>query len=211
LWWDGWRGAKIAGMRYIVGIDEVGRGPLAGPVTLCVISCEIKLYKKLKKDKRLPGVGLDSKKLSEKDREKYAKILKYIGVPYVVANVSNKNIDEKGISACINGAISKGIKKLELNSKQCEILLDGGLKAPREFKKQKTIIKGDEKEKIIAWASILAKVSRDALMIKLSKKYPKYGFAENKGYGTLKHRMAIKKHGLSSVHRKSFCGKFVRS
>ena len=83
--------------------------------------------------------------------------------------------------------------------------MDGGLKAPIEFKKQKTIIKGDEKEKIIAWASILAKVSRDALMCRLAKKYPKYGFEIHKGYGTLKHRKMIKKYGLSNVHRKSFC------
>ena len=192
-------------MKYIVGIDEVGRGPLAGPVTVCVVFCETNLYKKLKKDKRLPAVGLDSKKLSTKNREKYAKILKYIGLAYVVVSVSNKTIDEKGISFCIKKTMVEGIKKLKLNPKNCEILLDGGLKAPMEFKKQKTIIKGDEKEKIIAWASILAKVSRDTLMCRLAKKYPKYGFAENKGYGTLSHRKAIKKYGLSAVHRKSFC------
>jgi ribonuclease HII len=74
---------------------------------------------------------------------------------------------------------------------------------------KKTIIKGDEKEKIIAWASILAKVSRDNLMTKLDKKFPQYGFAVHKGYGTARHRDAIKKHGLSHLHRKSFCKKFV--
>ena len=86
-------------------------------------------------------------------------------------------------------------------------MLDGGLKVPIEFKNQKTIIKGDEKERIIAWASILAKVSRDNLMVKASKKFPEYSFGLHKGYGTQKHREAIKKYGTSDFHRKSFCKK----
>ena len=199
-------------MKKIVGIDEVGRGPLAGPVTICVVVCDKKLYTKLKKDRQLPPLGKDSKKLSQQDRERYAKnITKSVqgrtldNFGFVVVNVSNKIIDKKGISFCVKDAITDGIKKLKLKPKDCEVLLDGGLKAPIEFKKQKTIIKGDEKEKIIAWASILAKVSRDALMCRLAKKYPKYGFEIHKGYGTLKHRKMIKKYGLSYVHRKSFC------
>ena len=199
-------------MKKIVGIDEVGRGPLAGPVTICAVVCDKKLYTKLKKDRQLPPLGKDSKKLSQRDRERYARnITKSVqgrtldNFGFVVVNVSNKIIDKKGISFCIKNAITDGIKKLKLKPKDCEVLLDGGLKAPIEFKKQKTIIKGDEKEKIIAWASILAKVSRDALMCRLAKKYPKYGFEIHKGYGTLKHRKMIKKYGLSNVHRKSFC------
>jgi len=199
-------------MTYIVGIDEVGRGPLAGPVTVGVVVCELDTYKRLKKDKKLPSAGLDSKKLSEKERNLYSHTIKQIvqggtlyEMGYVVVNVSNRLIDKKGIAVCIRKAISDGLKKLKLDPKQCEVLLDGGLKAPIEFKRQKTIIKGDEKEKIIAWASILAKVSRDSLMIKIHKKYQTYGFAENKGYGTLGHRKAIKKHGLSPFHRISFC------
>lgn len=192
-------------MRYIVGIDEVGRGPLAGPVTVCIAVCEVSLYKKLQRNKDLPISGLDSKKINQKDRERYAKILKQLNLEHVVVNVSSQMIDSKGISFCIKKAIRDGLGKLKLNPKECEVLLDGGLKAPVEFVKQKTIIKGDEKEKIIAWASILAKVSRDALMQKLHKKYPEYQFCDNKGYGTLSHRNAIKKHGLSGVHRNSFC------
>ncbi len=192
-------------MKTIIGIDEVGRGPLAGPVTVCVVACEEKIYKKLKNDKRLPPLGKDSKKLSPTNRQKYAKILKYIGLAYVVVNVSNTVIDKKGISFAIKKAISLGINKLKLNPKKSLILLDGGLKAPKEFIKQKTIIKGDEKEKIIAWASILAKVSRDDLMIRTGKRYPEYGFEAHKGYGTAIHRKMLKKHGLSAFHRVTFC------
>jgi len=192
-------------MRKIVGIDEVGRGPLAGPVTVCAVSCDLVIYTILKRNKNLPVLGKDSKKLSAKDREKYATNLKYIGLPYVVVHISNKIIDKKGVSFAMKSAINQVLQKLGLNPKNCEVLLDGGLKAPKEFLKQKTIIKGDEKEKIIAWASILAKVSRDALMVRLGKKYPKYDLGKHKGYGTLEHRKAIKKHGLSDIHRKTFC------
>jgi ribonuclease HII len=215
-------------MKYIVGIDEVGRGPLAGPVTVGVVMCESKLYTKLKKDKHLPPFGKDSKKLTPESRQKYAQYLRSLQKPIMskmvfdiaVVHVSNKVIDEKGISWAIKHAIQKGLYKcvrklsqvsegLSFEKEQFQILLDGGLKAPTEFRKQKTIIKGDEKEKIIAWASILAKVSRDGLMIKAHKKFPEYAFHIHKGYGTQKHREAVTKYGLSEIHRRSFCGKLV--
>ncbi|MEQ1500334.1 MAG: ribonuclease HII [Parcubacteria group bacterium] len=199
-------------MKYIVGIDEVGRGPLAGPVTVCVVVCHKDTYAKLKKNKNLPKSGKDSKKLKPDDREKYNLILKKLSeekqISYCIIHISNKIIDSKGLSFSIKKAISDGIKKLGLKDGEVEVLLDGGLKAPLEFSKQKTIIKGDEKEKIIAWASILAKVSRDSLMLKLAKKYPKYGFEVHKGYGTKKHRDALLESGLSAVHRRTFCGKY---
>lgn len=188
----------------------MGRGPLAGPVTVCLVVCEENQYRKLKANKSLPVSGKDSKKIKEKEREKYSNYLKFLQkerkVFYSINHISNKIIDSKGISFSIRKAIDQGIRKLNLNSKNTEILLDGSLKAPKEFK-QKTIIKGDEKEKIIAWASILAKVSRDSLVAKMSKKYPEYGLDVNKGYGTLKHRLAIKKNGLSDFHRFTFCSK----
>lgn len=199
----------------IVGIDEVGRGPLAGPVTIGIVACPADLYTKLKRNKNLPPLGKDSKKLSPDERQKYATYLKSLmsrqhldiyprGLAYGVVNISNKVIDKKGISFCIRLAIENGLKKLKLDPQQTEIRLDGLLKAPKKFVNQKTIIKGDEKEKIIAWASILAKVSRDALMTRLSKEYPRYGFEIHKGYGTAMHRRMIKKYGLSAVHRQSF-------
>ena len=216
-------------MKMIIGIDEVGRGPLAGPVTVCVVSCEVNMYSKLKHNKRLPPLGKDSKKLSPESRQSYAKFLKSLmskslfDIPqgeslgglvgkfsYVVVHISNTIIDTKGISFAIKKAISDGIKKLKLNPKNSKVLLDGGLKAPIKFKDQKTIIKGDEKEKIIAWASILAKVSRDELMCKMAKKFPLYLFDVHKGYGTLKHREAIIQNGLSFFHRKTFCVKLTK-
>jgi ribonuclease HII len=195
----------------IIGIDEVGRGPLAGPVTVCAVCCDEKIYKSLFKNKNLPALGKDSKKLKEKDRKIFDKYLRQLSkegkIEYKIVHISNKIIDEKGISFSIKKAIINCIKglKIEIESK---FLLDGGLKVPIEFRNQKTIIKGDEKERIIAWASILAKVSRDNLMIKASQKFPDYGFDVHKGYGTQKHREAIKKYGISGFHRKSFCKRF---
>ncbi|MFZ2522687.1 MAG: ribonuclease HII [Minisyncoccia bacterium] len=213
-------------MNYVVGIDEVGRGPLAGPVTVCLVCCEDRLYRKLKQNRSLPKLGQDSKKISEKNRQKYSLTLKSlmsktvfdiskgdpfgneIGMWYVVNHVSNRVIDQKGISFAIEGAIATGIKGLNLDAKNCIILLDGGLRVPKNFK-QKTIIKGDEREKIISWASILAKVSRDDLMINLSRKYSFYGFDKHKGYGTKHHREMILEFGLSKIHRKTFCKKLI--
>lgn len=218
-------------MKYTIGIDEVGRGPLAGPVTVGIVMCEEKFYTKLKRDRNFPLLGKDSKKLSPELREKYSKYLNYIGVPYVILHTSNKQIDKIGIAKCIQKSIEKGINKLTkntqtsfLHSQECKndvcvinVLLDGGLRVPIEFIKkypnikfsQKTIIKGDEKEKIIAWASILAKVSRDDLMRKAHKKHPKYGFHMHKGYGTLAHRNAISNYGFSVIHRKTYCRNIV--
>lgn len=195
-------------MKFIVGVDEVGRGPLAGPVTIGVVVCEEQNYKKLKKNKKLPPIGKDSKKLKEKDREKYTKVLEELKkqkrINFSVIHISNTVIDTKGLTYAIKKGIKDGFKNSKIKQKNTEVLLDGGLKAPDGFK-QKTIIKGDEKEKIIAWASILAKVSRDRLMVKIAEKYPEYGLEIHKGYGTLKHRKAIQKYGVSRVHRLSFC------
>ena len=191
------------------GIDEAGRGPLAGPVSVAVFGTKngfnIKGFPK----------GKDSKKMSEKEREKWMGIFEYEkknrNIFFEQAFFSAKVIDKKGIVFAINSAMKKCLKKLEKVGldKDSMILLDGALLAPSEFLSQKTIIKGDEKEKVIACASIIAKVKRDKLMIKLSKKYPDYGLDIHKGYGTLKHRQAIKKLGLSPIHRKTFCKSFL--
>jgi ribonuclease HII len=218
----------------IVGIDEVGRGPLAGPVTVGAVACDAGLYAALKRDKRLPPLGKDSKKLSSAERDRYVAVLKSlvtstptpgVGVKGItekkrltvskslfdtaVVHISHKVIDSKGLAFAIRKAVAACLRKLDLDPTECQVLLDGGLKAPAEFKKQTTIIKGDEKEKIIAWASILAKVSRDALMARAAKKFPAYGFEIHKGYGTAAHRRAISRSGLSVFHRKSFCKSLI--
>ena len=197
-------------VKYIIGIDEVGRGPLAGPVAVCAFKMPIdfnaKSFGKIK----------DSKKLTSEKREEIFARLKKIkaevhhGVlDYFVSYESAKKIDKIGISKAIKSCLKKSLAKLKLKPAECLVLLDGGLKAPKKYKNQKTIIKGDEKERIIAFASIVAKVSRDALMCKLAKKYPEYCFEIHKGYGTKKHCEAIKKNGLCFEHRRCFCKKFI--
>ena len=114
-----------------------------------------------------------------------------------------------GLSKSIKNCLKKALAKLKVKPSECLVLLDGGLKAPKKYKNQQTIIRGDEKERAIAFASIVAKVSRDALMCKLAKKYPKYSFEIHKGYGTEKHRKFIKENGLCPEHRRCFCKKFL--
>jgi ribonuclease HII len=186
-------------MKYTIGIDEVGRGPIAGPVTVCACMISSGIAKKYK------GIK-DSKKLLEKKREEIFSIIKD-KVQYKVTSISAKEIDKKGISFCIKKALAKSISIFPTDT---QVLLDGGLKAPPEFKKQKTIIKGDEKEVCIALASIIAKVTRDRYMRKMAKKYPIYGFEGHKGYGTRAHYIAIENGGKSPLHRVSFLQKTAK-
>ena len=185
------------------GIDEAGRGPLAGPVAVAVFTVTVTAIAM-----RYFPKGKDSKKMTEAEREKWFSIFeqekKKGNLDFKVAFSSAKIIDKRGIVPAINRAMEKCLLSVAPTSR---LLLDGALSAPPRFLFQKTIIKGDEKEKLIACASIVAKVSRDRLMKKLSKKYPDYFFDIHKGYGTLRHRKAIKSLGLSHIHRKSFCGK----
>jgi ribonuclease HII len=195
---------KGAKSKYIIGIDEVGRGPLAGPVAVGAVLIYAEHYKKVA---RLFPVVKDSKKLSPKARAEWlVKIREAEQAGFLlssVAFVSPSAIDKKGIVPTIRTALARAPfqgKALE----KARVLLDGGLCAPAEYKNQKTIIKGDEKELVIALASIVAKVTRDARMVKLVKKFPHYGFEKHKGYGTRLHYAAIKKYGITPHHRKSF-------
>ena len=194
--------------KFIVGIDEVGRGPLAGPVAVSAVLMTKKGYKNLKSSKKLLSGLHNSKALSEKQREEWLQKIKEwkaVGLlDFSYATMSAEYIDEKGIAAAIGKCVARALNSLGVPD-DTRILLDGSLYAPKKFKNQKTIIKGDEKEPIISFASIVAKVRRDNFMKKISLKYPQYKFDENKGYGTLAHRKAIKKYRLSEVHRKSFC------
>ena len=190
--------------KFIIGIDEVGRGPLAGPVAVCALAATPHMLRHFR------GIK-DSKQLSEVQREEWLAIMKAIKMHkgdelrYAVSMVSAKEIDKKGIAPAIRKSLAASLKKLEIDPADCEVRLDGGLKAPAEYEKQKTIIKGDEKESVIAMASIAAKVTRDRLMVRLDNKFPGYGLAGHKGYGTAAHVSAIHRLGFSDIHRRSFC------
>ncbi len=186
---------------FVVGVDEAGRGPLAGPVALGAV-----VIHKDFDEAFFEGIR-DSKKLSEEKREEWfalAKELKKDGkIDFAVCLVSENIIDKRGISYAIRLGIKRCLEKLKVSEK-AQIFLDGGIKAPENFVFQQTIIKGDESVPVISLASICAKVTRDRYMVKLSKKHPKYGFDVHKGYGTRMHRDAIKRHGPEEPHRTSF-------
>jgi ribonuclease HII len=192
---------------HIVGIDEVGRGPLAGPVTLC--ACKVAHDFDFEQFKGIK----DSKKLSAKKREEwFLKIseLKSLGkVDFAYSFISAKEIDEIGIAPAIKKALANCLHSLKLSHTSTQILLDGSLYAPKEFLIQETIIKGDEKVPLISAASIVAKVMRDRYMDEQGKLYPEYGFEKHKGYGTSAHIKAIKKLGITPIHRKSFLKNIV--
>lgn len=192
--------------KWIVGIDEVGRGPLAGPVAVGAVAIDSKIYNsRLKKE--FKGIR-DSKKLSEKQREAWFKKIKIAekrgDIKLVVFMTSPSIIDKKGIVFSIQNALNNSLSKININPEKSQIFLDGGLKAPKEYKNQKTIIHGDDLVQIISIASVVAKVTRDRLMKRLAKKFPKYGFESHKGYGTKAHYLAIKKYGTTKIHRQSF-------
>lgn len=194
-------------MTWIAGVDEAGRGPLAGPVAVGVAVVPSDFDWDL-----IPGVG-DSKKVSEKNRDAIflrTKALKKQGLlDFSVTLVSAEIIDTIGITKAVARGIAQSFKKLKCNPEETDVRLDGLLTAPQEFLIQETIIKGDQKEKVIGLASIMAKVTRDAHMVRIAREYPMYQFDIHKGYGTLVHRTAILKHGLSPLHRTSFCKKYV--
>lgn len=187
---------------HIVGIDEAGRGPLAGPVAVGGVRVTEEFEKKFFK-----GIK-DSKQLLLEERELWyalAKEGKKKGeLDFRVALVSERVIDRHGIAYAIRLGIKRVLKGLAVSENESQIFLDGGIKAPAEFKHQTTVIKGDEKIPVISLASICAKVTRDRRMVSLSKKFPEYSFHIHKGYGTKVHREAIKKHGPAEPHRRSF-------
>jgi len=214
--------------KYIIGIDEVGRGALAGPVTVAAV-----ILRKSDPQKLIFNVGRsdfpklkDSKKLSLRQREIWFEFIKkHPKIFYAAASAPPKIIDKINISQAANLAATKAFNKLiKLIKRQkmsasisgSKVFLDGGLYLNKNIRvnpllkklnpriSASTVIKGDEKIPAISLASIVAKVSRDKLMKKLHQKYPQYDFIHNVGYGTRKHISAIKKFGYLRIHRKSF-------
>ena len=191
--------------KIIFGVDEVGRGPLAGPVMACAI-VQVKSQKSKVKIASQKSKIRDSKKLSARQREEiYNFLKKNPEAQWGIGKVSEKVIDKINILQATKLAMIKAVLALEkkINKQADMLLIDGnfgiGLKRP-----QQSIIKGDEKIFLISLASIIAKVERDRLMQKMHKKYPQYGFNNHKGYGTKQHYQAITQHGICLIHRKSF-------
>ena len=196
------------GTTSIAGIDEAGRGPLAGPV---VVACVV-----MPKDSMIEGVN-DSKKVSEKKREKlYEEIIKE-AIGYGVGIISQEEIDRINILNATKEGLTTAIKELEkdLQEKQREfdkpeiILVDALTKIDTDHIPYRSIIKGDDKSYSIAAASIIAKVTRDRIMRQWDEVYPMYGFEKHKGYGTAAHINAIKEYGLCPLHRRSFVKNIV--
>lgn len=198
---------KKMARRYLAGIDEAGRGPLAGPVAVGAVLVDSELYGRILAAAKRGGIR-DSKKLSEKKREYWhGKVLEWEAqglVRTAVVLVGAGAIDRRGIAAAIREGIDSCLNRLGASPEETEVRLDGGIKAPDRYDAQTTIIKGDDKEPVISLASVMAKVTRDAYMTKLHARMPEYEFYLHKGYGTKKHYAAIARFGLSKEHRRSF-------
>lgn len=190
------------GIDAVVGCDEVGRGSLAGPVVAAAVT--------FNKPSRTPfwwKFVNDSKTLTPANRKELSEQIKDCAAAWGIGKVSHEQIDKINIHNASLKAMHIAVKEIvkKLQNQNLQILIDGKFQIPNLKYSQQAIIKGDSKVHSIAAASILAKVYRDELMEKLDETYPQYLFAKHKGYATLAHRKAIVQHGLSSVHRVSFC------
>ncbi|WP_444994612.1 ribonuclease HII [Aliikangiella sp. IMCC44359] len=176
----------------VAGVDEVGRGPLAGPVVAAAVIL----------DPAQPIVGLtDSKKLSEKKREKLSEEIRQKALSWYIARCEPEEIDELNILQASLLAMKRAVEGLSVPPEHC--LVDGN-KLPQLNCSAEAIVKGDLTEPAISAASIIAKVARDNEMCEMDKVFPHYGFAKHKGYPTKAHREAIIQHGITPIHRKSF-------
>ena len=182
---------RLKGFEMIAGVDEVGRGPLAGPVVAAAVI--------LPNDFFLAGID-DSKKLSEKKRLEYDSIIRKEAMAFSISMIHAQEIDEINIYQATKKAMNAAIASLDPKP---DFLLIDAMKLDIPFPSE-SIIKGDAKSISIAAASIVAKVARDTLMKEISQTYPVYGFQQNMGYGTKEHIEAIKQHGITSYHRKTF-------
>ena len=187
------KAAVSRGFKYICGVDEAGRGPLAGPVCAAAVI--------LPEDACIPGLN-DSKKLSEKKREQLFDVITGKALAYCVAYGTLEEIEEFNILEATFLAMNRAVEGLKIKA---DFALIDGNRAPKGMKIPcETVVKGDSKSMSVAAASVLAKVSRDRLMLEYDKKYPLYDFKKHKGYGTKEHTELIKKYGPCEIHRLSF-------
>lgn len=186
------------GARYIAGADEVGRGPLAGPVVCAAVIMP------LADGEIIEGID-DSKKLSEKERERLFELIKKQAVAYRIEELSNEEIDRLNILEATRLCMKRAVDGLAFEPDV--VFTDGNFSIDISLPQQ-NIVKGDALSYTIGAASILAKVHRDRLMCEYDKIYPQYGFAAHKGYGTAAHEAAIREYGLCEIHRRTFTKKF---
>jgi ribonuclease HII len=194
-------------VEWTIGVDEAGRGPLAGPVAVGAVCVATDFNWDM-----FPGLT-DSKQLSEKKREELFYIARDMQnenlLRFAVAQVGPGVIDRLGITKAIAIGVKRSLGRLEVQPEETVVKLDGLLKAPVWYAHQETIIKGDVKEKVISLASVLAKVTRDRYMTRMAARHNKYGFERHKGYGTKEHQAALMAHAPCTLHRMSFIGRFV--
>lgn len=192
------RALQAQGVRYIAGVDEVGRGPLAGPVVCAAVIMPL--------DEASLVIGVDdSKKISAKKRETLAEEIKARALCYTVIEVDEKQIDEINILEATKLGMKRALESLAIPPEA--VLTDGNMMLDIPFP-QRSVIHGDALSYSIGAASIVAKVYRDKKMDEYAEIYPQYGFLQNKGYGTAAHIQAIKEYGLCPIHRRTFTKKF---
>lgn len=194
---------------YTIGIDEVGRGPLAGPVCVCALALSRQNEKKLKKEAQKTKLA-DSKKLTEHQRKAWAAWRRKYNIPYAVVCISPAVIDKIRIHNAIHKAAQRAYEKIWVKCKRdkAQTIADAGIRiiAPNF----KSFPKADELIPAVSFASIMAKLHRDRYMLRAHTLYPRYDFITNKGYGTQAHLRALKKHGPSKIHRLTFIGGYYK-
>ena len=195
--WEIENSLKEKGFSYVAGVDEAGRGPLAGPVYAAAVI--------LPEGAELPGIN-DSKKLTPKKREELFEKITDIAVSYSIFSVDEKEIDEINILNATHKAMNGAVNSL--SKKPDYVIIDGNSIKGMEIAHE-TVVKGDAKSISIAAASILAKVARDRYIDEMGKVYPEYGFENHKGYGTKAHTDAILKYGVCPIHRRTFLKKLL--
>ena len=192
------RALQAQGYALIAGVDEVGRGPLAGPVVCAAVIMP------LDSENLIVGVD-DSKKLSEKKRQQLAEEIKKRALAYTIVEIDEKTIDEINILEATKIGMKRAIETLLITP---DVVLTDGNMTIDIVHKQHSVIHGDALSYSIGAASIIAKVYRDNMMDEYAKTYPQYAFEKNKGYGTAAHIQGIKEHGLCPIHRRTFTKKF---